>query len=885
MDSQRLGQYVIEARIASGGMGDVWKAHDSKLQRPVAIKILKDQTPDAAARILAEARAASALNHPHICTIYEAGEADGRAFIAMEYVHGKPLGELVPPGGLPADDVIRYGIQIAKALEHAHEHGIVHRDLKGQNVIVTAAGHVKLIDFGIAMPVRPMAGDDVTRAQPAPSATGPVGTLGYMAPEVLRGEPASAASDIWSLGVLLYETASGNQPFGGLTQTDVVNAITKESPAPLPAKISPGLRGVIQRCLMKEPAQRYRHAAAVEAALEAIQSTASVAPPAANVAARSSSSKWMVIAVLAVALVGAAAWMTGLIGPPATPRVLQLANPVRVTGATGEERRPTWSRDGGLIAYAAASPDGGPRDIFVTQVGSGEPVNRTADNAGDDFNPAWSPDGNQIAFTSSRDGSYGYYVMPALGGAAQRVFGAHPLGNAQWSPDGREIAGLVMDDEGKLAIEIASMHTRQSRRVRTEPIRSQAFHLRWSPDGRFIALVEAVALDAEAAQLWVLRLDDRTWHPVLDRRFTVWSPEWSRDGRTLYFVSNREGSMDLWQLAIPADGAPKDEPSRVTNGVGMWDAALSPDGKRLAYTRGNRVANIWRVPIRNDRPVTWADAEQLTFDEAFIELMSLSADGSRVYFSSDRSGNQDLWEMPAAGGRQGQQVKMRQLTTDPAPDWGPRLSPSGRDLLFYSYRSGNRDIWTMPAEGGPPRQMTSDTSEDFMPVWSGDGSQILFGSVRSGNSDLWIMPASGGDARQLTQNPGPDGGIPVWSPDGAWLYYSSGRRGSFAAWRMPSAGTEKQAEPFGTWSHVIGWSTDGATMYASGEGGVWSVANDGKGLRQITAGGGDGRRFLGGGKPGTGVIPMTLSTDGRFIYFSWAERVGDIWIMDVVGER
>ena len=879
MDRQRLAHYVIETRIASGGMGDVWKAHDSKLQRPVAIKILKDQTPDAAARILAEARAASALNHPGICTIYDTGEADGRAFIAMEYVHGKPLGELVPAGGMPPDEVIRYGMQIAQALEHAHEHGIVHRDLKGQNVIVTAAGQVKLIDFGIATPIRPVAGDAVTRVQAGPATTGPVGTLGYMAPEVLRGEPASASSDIWSLGVLLYELASGNQPFGGLTQTDVVSAIMKESPAPLPAGISPGLRGVIQRCLMKEPAQRYRHAAAVEAALEAIQSTGTVAPQVAKVSARPSSSKWMLIAAVAVAIAGAAAWMGGLIGPAAPTQVLQLANPIRVTGASGEERRPTWSRDGSLIAYAAAPPDGGPRDIFVAQIGSGEPVNRTADNAGDDFNPAWSPDGTQIAFTSNRDGSHGYYVMPALGGAAQRVFAAtFPMGNAQWSADGRELAAVVINPEGKQALEIASMQTRQSRRIVLAPIKTPTFNLRWSPDGRFFAFVEAVAQDAEAAQLWILRVDDQTFHPVLDRRFTVWSPEWSRDSSTLYFVSNREGSMDLWQIAVPADDAPTGDPSRVTNGVGMWDAALSPDGRRLAYTRGNRVANLWRVPIKEDRPVTWADAEQLTFDEAFIELMSLSPDGTRVYFSSDRSGNQDLWELPVGGGP----GKMRQLTTDPAPDWGPRLSPSGNELLFYSYRSGNRDIWIMPAEGGPPRQMTNDASEDYLPVWSRDGSQITFGSVRSGNADLWIMPAGGGDARRLTQNPGPDGAIPMWSPDGAWIYYGSGRRGTLSIWRMPTNGTDEKAERFGTWNHVLGWSPDGATMYAHGDGGIWTVASDAKGIRQITAGDGNGRRFLGGGKPGTGVILTTLATDGRFIYFSWAERVGDIWIMDVM---
>jgi Tol biopolymer transport system component len=573
--------------------------------------------------------------------------------------------------------------------------------------------------------------------------------------------------------------------------------------------------------------------------------------------------------------------MTGLIGPARAPAVLQLANPVRVTGASGEERRPTWSRDGGLIAYAAAPPDGGPRDIFVTQIGSGEPVNRTADNAGDDNNPTWSPDGNQIAFTSSRDGSFGYYVMPALGGAPQRVFGAFLQGNPQWSADGREIAGVVVDDKGGFAIEIASLQTRQNRRIRLEPIKSLAFDLRWSPDGRFFAFVEAVSLDAEAGQIWILRVADQTWLPVLDRRFTVWSPEWSRDGRTLYFVSNREGSMDLWQLAVAADGAPAKEPSRVTNGVGMRDATLSPDGKRLAYTRGSRIANIWRVPIKGDRAVTWADAEQLTFDDAFIEILNLSADGTRVYFSSDRSGNQDLWEMPAAGARKGQ---LRQLTTDPAPDWGPRLSPSGGELVFYSYRSGNRDVWIMPAAGGPPRQLTNDPSEDFFPAWSADGLQIAFGSERTGNPDIWIMPAGGGEARQLTHHPGGDV-VPAWSPDGAWIYWITRRTGRPSLWRMPASGTDQQAEPFGDWAGLVGWSADGATMYAHKNASVWSVARNGTGIRQITAGDGDGRRFLGGGKPGTGAIAVAFATDGRFIYFSWAERAGDIWIMDVVERR
>ncbi len=271
----RLGPYDLQSRLGGGGMGEVWKAYDPKLQRTVAIKVLHvrsdgAQTEDAAGRILQEARAASALNHPNICVIYEVGESNGQSFIVMEHVEGKPLSELIPSNGLPLESVIRYGTQIADALAHAHEHGIIHRDLKSANVVMTAESTVKLIDFGIAAPL-PDA-DGMTRTVEA-SADGPVGTLAYMAPEVLRGEPATAPSDIWSLGVLLYEMASGTPPFTGTTHTQVVSAIATETPSPLPARISPALRTIAQRALAKEIGHRYGTAAEVRAALEALESS------------------------------------------------------------------------------------------------------------------------------------------------------------------------------------------------------------------------------------------------------------------------------------------------------------------------------------------------------------------------------------------------------------------------------------------------------------------------------------------------------------------------------------------------------------------------------------------------------------------------------------
>jgi serine/threonine protein kinase len=267
----RLGAYEITSWIGAGGMGEVWKAYDARLQRTVAIKVLKDQGADAADRILAEARAASGMSHPHICTVHDVAEADGRAFIVMEHIEGKPLCEAIPAMGLPTEQVVRYGVQIADALAHAHDHGVVHRDLKSANVVITSDGRAKVLDFGVADRVVQADVDAVTAAHTSACGHGVVGTIAYMSPELLRGEPATTRTDIWALGVLLFEMASGRLPFSGLTQTDVVSAVVRDTPA-LPTQVSPGLRTIIQRCLAKEAGQRYGQAAAVQAALEAVQS-------------------------------------------------------------------------------------------------------------------------------------------------------------------------------------------------------------------------------------------------------------------------------------------------------------------------------------------------------------------------------------------------------------------------------------------------------------------------------------------------------------------------------------------------------------------------------------------------------------------------------------
>ena len=287
MIGQVLGHYRIVSKIGEGGMGVVYRARDEFLHRDVAIKVVAEGrvgNQSTREHLLHEARASSGLSHPNICTIHEVGEMNGELYIVMELIEGKALSMLIGTTGLPVDSILRYGVQIAGALAHSHGRSIVHRDLKSSNVVITPEGMVKILDFGLARRLlREVHGEATETIGDLDSPAQVAGTLPYMAPEVLRGEEADQRSDLWALGVMLYETAAGHLPFQGRTTFELSSAIMHELPSPLPPRIPPGLWAIIQRCLVKEPAQRYQGAGEVLAALEAIQSaTISTPEPAAD---------------------------------------------------------------------------------------------------------------------------------------------------------------------------------------------------------------------------------------------------------------------------------------------------------------------------------------------------------------------------------------------------------------------------------------------------------------------------------------------------------------------------------------------------------------------------------------------------------------------------
>ena len=337
MVGKSLNHYSVLERVGAGGMGVVYRARDERLRRDVALKILPPETagdPAARTRLLSEARMASALNHPNICTIYEVGEAEGQAFIAMEFVGGETLSARIPAEGLPAETLVQYGAQIAAGLEHAHSHGVIHRDLKSSNVRVNAEGRCKILDFGLAarLPQAETATAEQPEATPGHTA-GVSGTLSYMAPETLRGDPPDARSDLWALGVILFEMAAGSLPFRGTTGYAVSSAILRDPPAALPDRAPQGLREVIRRCLTKEPAGRYQTAGELRAALESVAAGPANplhSSPAGKIAALCSAGVLVVLLILWAASPALRSRVRAFFGRPepaaaANPRMVQLA--------------------------------------------------------------------------------------------------------------------------------------------------------------------------------------------------------------------------------------------------------------------------------------------------------------------------------------------------------------------------------------------------------------------------------------------------------------------------------------------------------------------------------------------------------------------------------
>jgi Tol biopolymer transport system component len=857
LTGRRFAHYELGPRVGVGGMGEVYRAIDGMLNREVAIKVVAGDEPLAQARLWREAQHASGLSHPNICTIHQVGEAEGLAYIVMEYVEGRPLADVIPDGGLPSETALRYAGQIAAALAHAHEHGLAHRDLKSSNVMITADDWVKVLDFGLA---RRLAQGVSTGVETASTAAGLIaGTLSYMAPEVLRGERGDARSDVWAFGVLLHEMLAGERPFEGQTPFELSSAILTQPPRRMPANVSSALATVARRCLEKEPARRYASGREVEAALE----DARLAAPQIRLRPLLERPRVLLPILLLVAAAGSATWLwtRRSAGPP--PAAEKYASFTQLTDQPGPEYFPSLSPDGKSLVYASRAA--GNWDIYFQRVSGKTALNLTKDSAADETQPAFSPDGELIAFRSEREGG-GLFVMGATGENVKRLtdFGFNPA----WSPDGQWIAcadeSLVdpLDRPNPFSrIWVVNVATGERKHLVTKEDATQP---NWSPHGYRIAYWER----RKAAQrdIWTIPAAGGEPVEVTNDAATDWNPVWSPDGKYLFFASDRGGSMNLWRVPIEEQsgkvlGAP--EPVTTPSPYSGY-LSFSRDGRRLTYAHVVRGANIQQIGFDPVKETVVGQPIWITQGSRRANSPNLSPDSEWLTFNT--LGKQEEIFIVKIDG-----TGMRQLTDDIHKDREPRWSPDGKRIAFHSDRSGKWEIWTVNSDGSGLQQITHASGLVSDPVWSPDGTHLAY---RNPGGPPSVMEVGRPWQEQAPQTlPAWGDSINLypwsWSPDGRRLAGWQGRvegggLGGILVYSLETQQYEKLTD-FG--SEPV-WLRDSRRMLFQDQGRLYLLDSQSKKAHEVLS-----------VTPHIVGYAVTVSRDDRQIYFSLVTTEADVWLM------
>ncbi|HEV7785676.1 MAG TPA: protein kinase, partial [Thermoanaerobaculia bacterium] len=858
LSGQIVAHYRVGDLLGGGGMGVVYKAEDLRLNRTVALKFLPPELtrdPEAKARFLQEARSASVLDHPNICTIHEVGETDdGRLYLAMPSYDGETLRKRIEAGPLAIDEATDIAQQIARGLSKAHRHGIIHRDIKPANLIVTSDGVVKILDFGLAK----LAGSAaLTRTGSS------VGTPAYMSPEQARGEEVDHRADLWSLGIVLYEMVAGRRPFRGEHEQAVLFSLLNERPRPLHelrSEAPPELERIVDGLLAKDPGDRYP---TVDGPLgdltalrnESMTTTVRTHPGDAQPAG---TPVWMWPAALAVvaALIAGGLWLWARGGRyVAGPAPEASFN--RLTDLEGSESFPSLSPDGKNLVYVKAHD--GNRDIYFQPVAGGNTIDLTADSPADDTQPAFSPDGSQIAFRSEREGG-GLFVMGTTGGAVRRLTGAGF--NPSWSPDGTKIAfasesvsGGPLQRQTVSQLWLVDVATRKMRPVGKD----DGVQPSWSPHGKRIAYW---GVPAGTSQRILYTIPAEGGLPVQAVRdgYVNWNPVWSADGRYLYYVSNRSGSMNVWQLPIDeTTGEPQGVPEPVTpssQSVGL----LSLAGRQIAYATDEGKSNLERWAFDPSTFRLGDKPQAVTQGSRSVRSVAVSPDGRWIAFDTSAP-QENLYLVKPDGTGQ------RQLTTDGAKDRVPQWLPGGR-LLFYSDRGHSYGLWTIGVDGLGLQPIPRPGTELTNPIPSPDGQEVV---ASLGAKGATLLDLSGGAPRKL---PRPAGDREVfaahaWSPDGKFLAgtLEQGEGSAVPGIVLYSFDQSRYERLTDAGSQPI-WLHDGKTLLYLHDGKIYRVSLKDRTPRLVLA-----------PPPNSSFKSLAVSPDDRSLYAVRPTDEGDIWML------
>jgi Tol biopolymer transport system component len=850
MVGRRIGSYQLQSIIAYGGMGDVYLADDVALGRRVALKMLPEsfaKDPERVRRFTEEARAVSALNHPHIVVIHQIGEEGGRPYLATEFIEGETLRSRLTRGPLSLAETLDIGLQISSAIEAAHAAGIVHRDLKPENVIVRPDGYVKVLDFGLAKRRdRNVPESDATR----PGAV--MGTPAYMSPEQALGQEVDHRTDVFSLGAVLYEMSTGTPPFRGRTDTEMRASLHRDQSAQ-----HLQFAHTVERAIAKDPDQRQASVTELKNELRSLQrlvdsqlAGTAAAPP------RSRMSSVAIAALLALmAVVAALGWLAAGRAPAADPWDGAVAT--QITDSIGAELFPSVTPDGQSLVYSAA--DRGDWQIYMQRIGGRTPFLLTPNSPARDTQPAVSPDGSRIAFRSERDGG-GIYIMGTTGEAPRRLtdVGFNPT----WSPDNKAVAVATMNverpDSQYAVSELWVIDVESGARRRIDV--PDAVQPSWSPDGRFIAYW---SIENGVRNLWSVPAGGGTPIPITKDEATDWSPVWSPDGRWLYFCSDRGGTMNVWRVAIDGSGHPSGNAMPVatpSNYSGML--SLTRSGNRLAYVQFAAHTAIMRADFDPALGRITSPATQLSPAARAGANPQISPDGQRVAFSNVGDGQEDLFIVGLDG------RNLERLTNDAARDRLPRWSPDGSRIAFFSNRTGKYEIWTMRPDGSDLSQL-SQLPDANTPVYSRDGTRM---AVHILGDTLLIDPRIAWNAQQPERLPKASFTGYAFSRDGRSLYgWQRVAKGAHPdgivrydiASRRHEALTSIGASPF------LFANETRALFTHIGELFVLDLAS-----RRVTPVDTGGLR----------VDAVQLTPDERTIVFSALRDESDVWILDMRGQ-
>jgi Tol biopolymer transport system component len=871
-----LGHYRIVSLLGKGGMGEVYAAEDLKLGRRVAVKVLPPALisgPGDLERLEREARAVAALNHPGIVTLYALEEAGGVRFLTMELLEGQPLSEQLPATGFPVERVLDIGERIADAISAAHEKGIVHRDLKPGNVLLTPGGQVKVLDFGLAKLRESQSLDAELPTQQLTREGLVVGTVSYMAPEQAEGKSTDHRADIFSLGVMLYELATGRRPFSGDSNLSVLSSLLKDTPklaSDVNAAVPASIARVLKACLQKDPERRLQSAKDLRNELrtirEEIGAGEAAAPAASPVAPRRMPAAVPVLGALlgvAVMVIVYLLWARGA----AAPTVPNMRH-VQITSAAGSEVMPSLSPDGKWLLYVASPAGNG--DIFLQAVGGQTAINLTKDSRANDGFPSFSPDGERIAFYSTRDGG-GLFVMGRTGEAPRNLADAGTA--SSWSPDGKEIVYATASASDPVnrttlsSLRIVGVETGASRLL----LQADGMHPAWSPNGRYIAywgLTSEEGDTVRARDIWVIAATGGAPWRITNDVAVDWCPQWSPDGRFLYFASDRGGTMNLWRIAMNPDSghaAGREPEPLATPAPFIADLKVANDGRHIAYASRLATRNIYRRAFDPVHLVA-GPAEAITTGSKGWYSVDPSPDGTQLALSSYQP-REDIYVSRADGS------ELRQLTTDDFFDRFPRWSPDGKLIAFYSNRTGKYEVWSTTL-GGQLRQLTETPDYSAIyPRWSPDGTRMIFMDITKG-ALVMFDPAK--PWRLQTPDvwpavPRPDGGAvgsPHWSRDGKQVALTAS--GQVLLYDIARR-TYDTIGPGG----VIDWHTDGRLLML-GPGGAQLYDTVRRTASPLT--------FQGGG-PQESPVSVRLSHDGRALYYVQPDTQSDIWLIELTEKR